>query len=157
MEWIIEKCTEIGVHTIVPVQMSRSVVKLNEEQARKKLERWQKTAEAAAKQCGRGQIPHITMPITISDITTDNAPEFLLLPYEDEQTNDVKTTLSIEKKSSAGIFVGPEGGFAPEEVEQLKAIGAKTVTLGPRILRTETAGPVTLSLLLYEWDEMNRQ
>lgn len=156
MEWIIEKCTEIGVHTIVPVQMSRSVVKLTEEQARKKLERWQKTAEAAAKQCGRGQIPRVTMPITISDITTENAPEFLLLPYEDEQANDVKTALTCEKKPSAGIFIGPEGGFTSEEIEQLKAIGAKTVTLGPRILRTETAGSVTLSLLLYEWDEMNR-
>lgn len=156
MEWIIEKCTEIGVHTIVPVQMSRSVVKLTKEQAQKKLERWQKTAEGAAKQCGRGQIPNIQMPISIADLSKAVLPDFLLLPYEDEQVNDVKTALMNSKTTSAGIFIGPEGGFAPVEVEQLKALGAKTVTLGPRILRTETAGLVAISLLLYEWDEMNR-
>ncbi|MBE7036298.1 MAG: 16S rRNA (uracil(1498)-N(3))-methyltransferase [Ruminococcaceae bacterium] len=155
MEWIIEKCTEIGIHTIVPVQMTRSVVKLSEEQAQKKLERWQKTAEAAAKQCGRGLIPQIKMPITISELSKEDLPEFLLLPYEDEQANSVKTALSSKKEASAGIFIGPEGGFAPDEVVQLKGLGAKTVTLGPRILRTETAGSVALSLLLYEWDEMN--
>ncbi len=156
MEWIIEKCTEVGVHTIVPVQMSRSVVKLTAEQAKKKLERWRKTAESAAKQCGRGVIPHIAPPITMDELKGSNLPEFLLLPYEDEQANPVRTALKSKKRASAGIFIGPEGGFSPEEVETLKSLGAHSVTLGPRILRTETAGMIALSLLLYEWDEMNR-
>ncbi len=156
MDWIIEKCTEIGVHTIVPVQMSRSVVKLNTEQAEKKLERWRKTAEAAAKQCGRGVIPHIAKPVTVEELQKTSLPDFLLLPYEDEQSNPVRTALSHKKCKTAGIFIGPEGGFAPEEVEIFKLLGAHSVTLGPRILRTETAGLVALSLMLYEWDEMNR-
>lgn len=156
MEWIIEKCTEIGVHRIVPVQMNRSVVKLNKEQAAKKLERWQKTAEAAAKQCGRGLIPEVFMPVTIDELKKIELPSFLLLPYEDEQANTVSSALKSQMAETAGIFIGPEGGFAPEEVLALKNLGAHSVTLGPRILRTETAGLVALSLVLYEWGEMNR-
>lgn len=156
MEWIIEKCTEMGISDIVPVQMARSVVKLSPEQAEKKLERWQKTAREAAKQCGRGRIPKVHMPVTIDSLTKEQLPEFLLLPYEAEQTATVREALMGNKAATAGIFIGPEGGFEPEEAECLQSLGAHCVTLGPRILRTETAGLAALTVLLYEWNEMQR-
>ncbi len=154
MEWIIEKCTEMGITTIVPVQMARSVVKLSPEQASKKLERWQKTAREAAKQCGRGRIPRVMMPVTLSQLSRSELPEFLLFPYEEERTSSVRQALAGKKSKTAGIFIGPEGGFDPEEASQLLSFGAHSVTLGPRILRTETAGLAALTVLLYEWDEM---
>ncbi len=154
MEWIIEKCTEMGVSAIVPLQMSRSVVKLSPEQAEKKLERWNKTAEAAAKQCGRGRIPKVYLPMTIDQLQAESLPSFLLLPYEEEKSLTVRQALTDKKADSAGIFIGPEGGFEPFEVEKIKGFGAKSVTLGPRILRTETAGLAALTVLLYEWNEM---
>ncbi len=154
MEWIIEKCTELGISTIVPVQMARSVVKLSREQAEKKLERWQKTAREAAKQCGRGRVPRVLMPVTLKELRKEDLPEFLLLPYEAERSSSVKNALQSQKAKTAGIFIGPEGGFEPEEAELLQSLGAHCVTLGPRILRTETAGLTALSVLLYEWDEM---
>ncbi len=154
MEWIIEKCTELGISTIVPVQMGRSVVKLSKEQAQKKLERWQKTAREAAKQCGRGRVPQVLLPVTLAELERESLPEFLLLPYEAERSRPVKEALRGQKAGTAGIFIGPEGGFEPEEVELLQSMGAHCVTLGPRILRTETAGLTALSVLLYEWDDM---
>ncbi|MBE7022598.1 MAG: 16S rRNA (uracil(1498)-N(3))-methyltransferase [Ruminococcaceae bacterium] len=155
MEWIIEKCTEMGVTTIVPVQMTRSVVKLDSAQAAKKLERWQKTAREAAKQCGRGQIPQIMPPVDLETLTKEELPEFLLLPYEEERTTPVKEALRGAKAETAGIFIGPEGGFTPEEAAYLVSLGARSVSLGRRILRTETAGLAALALLLYEFDEMH--
>lgn len=155
MEWIIEKCTEMGVSSIVPVQMERSVVRLTTEQAEKKLIRWRKTAEAAAKQCGRGKIPTILMPVTPAELAQQTLPEFLLLPYEEERAEGVRRALCGSKAQTAGIFIGPEGGFAPEEVDLLKKLGAQSVTLGRRILRTETAGLAALTALLYEWGEMD--
>ncbi len=154
MELIIEKCTELGITTIVPVQMTRSVVKLSKDQAEKKVERWQKTAREAAKQCGRGRIPKVTMPVTINELAEGDLPEFLLFPYEAERASSVREALTGNKAKTAGIFIGPEGGFDSEEASRLQALGAHTVTLGPRILRTETAGLCALSVLLYEWDEM---
>ena len=154
MEWIIEKCTEMGISTIVPVQMTRSVVKLSPEQADKKLERWQKTAQEAAKQCGRGIVPKVMMPVSIPELKQEDLPEFLLFPYEAEKARPVKDALQSAKVKTAGIFIGPEGGFTPEEAEILEKLGAHTVSLGPRILRTETAGLVSLATLLYEWNEM---
>ncbi len=154
MEWIIEKCTEMGISKIVPVQMARSVVKLSKEQAEKKLERWQKTAREAAKQCGRGRIPQVMMPVTPNELKKEDLPEFLLLPYEAERASSVKEALKGSRAKTAGIFIGPEGGFEPDEVALLQKLGAHCVTLGPRILRTETAGLAALSVLLYEWDEM---
>ncbi len=154
MEWIIEKCTELGISTIVPVQMTRSVVKLSPEQAEKKVERWQKTAREAAKQCGRGKIPKVLMPVTVKELVNSELPEFLLFPYEEERTSSVRKALSGKKAKTAGIFIGPEGGFDPDEAALLLQAGANAATLGPRILRTETAGLVALTTLLYEWGEM---
>lgn len=154
MEWIIEKCTEMGISSIVPVQMERSVVRLSPEQAEKKLMRWQKTAEAAAKQCGRGKIPTVAMPIALADLAQAPLPDFLLMAYEEEKTQGVQNLLRGRKDQSVGIFIGPEGGFAPEEAAFLQNLGAHSVTLGKRILRTETAGLAALTILLYEWGEM---
>lgn len=154
MEWIIEKCTEIGISTIVPVQMTRSVVKLDSTQAPKKQERWQKTANEAAKQCGRGVIPQVMLPVKLQDLKQEDLPDYLLVPYEEEKAKPIKETLRGKKEKSVGIFIGPEGGFTEDEIDHLTSLGANCVTLGPRILRTETAGIVTLSLVLYEFDEM---
>jgi len=154
MEWIIKKCTEIGVTNIVPVQMERSVVKLDREQGKKKLERWQKTANEAAKQCGRGRIPQILPPIKFAELNNMDLPEFLLLPYEEERAKPIKDALCGKYETSVGIFIGPEGGFTPEEVALLTERGAHSVTLGPRILRTETAGLTAVALVLYEFNEM---
>lgn len=154
MEWIIEKCTEMGISRIVPVQMERSVVKLTDSQAEKKLERWRKTAEAAAKQCGRGRIPEVSMPVSLPKLVQSSLPSFLLLPYEEERARPIRSALQQKKNDTAGIFIGPEGGFSPDEAAFLKNLGALSVTLGPRILRTETAGLAALTVLLYEWNEM---
>ena len=154
MEWIIEKCTEMGISTIVPVQMTRSVVKLDASQSEKKRERWQKTANEAAKQCGRGVVPQVMPPVKLQDLKRENLPDYLLVPYEEEKAKPIKDALRGKKEKSVGIFIGPEGGFTEEEVAHLADMGAESVTLGPRILRTETAGVVALSLVLYEFDEM---
>ncbi len=154
MEWIIEKCTEMGISTIVPVQMTRSVVKLDASQSEKKKERWQKTANEAAKQCGRGVIPQVMTPIKFMDLKREDLPDYLLVPYEEEKAKPIKFALRDKKEKSVGIFIGPEGGFTEEEIAHLAGMGAESVTLGPRILRTETAGVVALSLVLYEFDEM---
>ncbi len=154
MEWIIEKCTEIGVSDIVPIKTERSVVRLDDERSDKKLSRWQKTAQEAAKQCGRGVVPKVHAPISLKDLKKDNLPDFLLVPYEEEKSVSVKEAIQNMNAESAGIFIGPEGGFEAFEIDFLKELGAKSVTLGPRILRTETAGMVALSLLLYECNEM---
>ncbi len=155
MEWIIEKCTEMGISCIVPVEMERSVVKLSGDQGDKKQARWAKTAEAAAKQCGRGRIPEVLPPVKLSSLKQEDLPEFLLLPYENENSRTVRQVLTENRATTVGIFIGPEGGFADSEVAFLESLGAKSVTLGPRILRTETAGLAALTVLLYEWDEMN--
>ncbi|MBE7035188.1 MAG: 16S rRNA (uracil(1498)-N(3))-methyltransferase [Ruminococcaceae bacterium] len=155
MEWIIEKCTEMGISRIVPVQMERSVVRLSAEQAEKKQQRWAKTAEAAAKQCGRGKIPEVCVPVALSSLKREALPEFLLLPYEAEKSHTMQEALQENRAKSVGIFIGPEGGFAEKEVLFLQELGAKCVTLGPRILRTETAGLAALTILLYEWGDLS--
>ncbi|MBE7048644.1 MAG: 16S rRNA (uracil(1498)-N(3))-methyltransferase [Ruminococcaceae bacterium] len=155
MEWIIEKCTEMGISAIVPVQMERSVVHLTTDSAEKKLDRWYKTAEAAAKQCGRGKIPAVSMPIAIEQLTKESLPSLLLMPYEGEQVTPIRQVISTTKADSVGIFIGPEGGFTSKEVSFLLEQGAQSVTLGRRILRTETAGLAVLTMLMYERDELS--
>ena len=157
MEYIIQKCTELGVTDIVPVMTKRTVVKLENAQAeKKKLERWNKIAQEAVKQCGRGKIPKVREVTDISGVV-DCAADFdlLLLAYEEEKETSLASVLrSVKGVKTVGILIGPEGGFAPEEVEKLKTAGAKSVTLGKRILRTETAGHTVLTAVLYEFGEL---
>ena len=157
MEYIIEKCTELGIDAICPIVTERTVVKVDsDDSACKKLERWRKIASESVKQCARGAIP------TVYDIYSLEETEGLIkcldlviVAYENEKDTALKSVLKENKEAtSVGIFIGPEGGFAESEIEFLKSLGVKSITLGNRILRTETAGQSVLCAVMYEFDEM---
>ena len=143
MELIVQKAVELGVYQIVPVAMKRSVVRLDDKKAVKKVDRWNSIAESAAKQAGRSRIPEVTMPLPYKEALKMAAElDVTLLPYElaggMEATREV--IRQIKSGQSVGIFIGPEGGFSDGEVKLAMKSGVKPVTLGKRILRTETAG-----------------
>lgn len=156
MELIIQKSVELGVYDITPVEMSRCVVKLNEKDKGKKLVRWQKISEVAAKQSGRDIVPKINEIIAIKNICDIiNKYDSVILAYENEKDYTIKEELQKLKKQNAnkiGIIIGPEGGLAEKEVQMLQESGAKVVTLGNRILRTETVALNVLSNIIYELD-----
>lgn len=160
MEYIIQKSVELGVYDITPVEMKRCVVKLNEKDKGKKIIRWQKISEVAAKQCGRDLIPKINDIINLKKICNliDNY-DIVLVAYENERDNTLKEQLKIIKdkvkldnnnKLKIGILIGPEGGLEEDDVENLKNNGAEVITLGKRILRTETVALSVLSIIMYE-------
>ena len=155
MEWIIEKGTEIGITEFTPVRMRYSVAKLEGKDALKKVERWNKIAEVAAKQSGRDKIPNINPVINFAKVYEIlQKCDIVLVAYEKELKNTLKHELEQLKKPNIniGVIVGPEGGIAEEEIEQLKKEGARIITLGPRILRTETAPIVIASNIVYALD-----
>ena len=152
MELIIQKAVELGVYSIVPVEMKRCVVKLDEKKAQKKTARWQQISESAAKQSKRMLIPEVKRVMTWKEaLAFAKELDVLLVPYElakgMKETREIIS--SIKSDQSIGIFIGPEGGFAQEEVQAAIEAGAKPVTLGKRILRTETAGMTMLSILMF--------
>lgn len=150
MEFVIQKAVELGAVKIVPVEMKRCVVKLDERKADKKRERWQAIAESAAKQSKRAIIPEIGAVCSMKQaIKEAESLDMLLLPYEmaENMEETRKRLKEAEQKASIGIFIGPEGGFAREEAEMAVQAGAYSITLGKRILRTETAGLYLLSVL----------
>ena len=150
MELIVQKCVELGISRIVPVESCRCVVKLDQKDAKKKIERYQRVAYEAAKQSGRGVIPVVEMPIRISEIPTKRH-ELMLVPYEEERAQSLKNTLRAHLEAKdIGMIIGPEGGLEQAEVEHFVQEGGISVTLGRRILRTETAGMAALAMLLYE-------
>lgn len=154
MEFIIQKAVELGVYRIVPVMMKRCVVRLQEEKKlQRKQERWQAIAEAAAKQCDRGIVPQVCAPVTMEEAFDMAASlEYNMIPYELQEGIQDSRRIVAEAcgSKSLGIFIGPEGGFEPEEVEAARALGAHPLTLGKRILRTETAGMALLSILMFQ-------
>ena len=155
MELVIQKCIEIGVDKIVPVMTENTVVKIGDK-AEKKNIRWNKIAESAAKQCGRGKIPHVDKIISFKEaIESIKDLDTAIIPYEKETKNSIKKFATNFKGNSIGIFIGPEGGFSEEEIALCKENGIESVTLGKRILRTETAGLVTSVILLYELEGLN--
>lgn len=152
MEWIIQKTVELGVSRIVPVKTKRSVVKLEGEKAEKKRIRWQAVAEGAAKQAKRSAIPEVANVCSMEEALKEaETLDLLLFPYElAEGMEETRKRLEeVKGKQSAGIFIGPEGGFEEVEVETAVRAGACPITLGKRILRTETAGMYLLSVLGY--------
>lgn len=153
MELIIQKATELGVMSITPVITDRVVVK-GEHSESKKVERWSKIALEACKQSKRTIIPKVNNIINFNDFLSEVRKfDLIVVPYENEENHGVRNMiLNLQGKhiNTIAIMVGPEGGFEEEEIEKLKGIGAYIVTLGPRILRTETAGFVCASLLMYE-------
>lgn len=151
MELIIQKCVELGVDRIVAVSTERAIVKLDKKES-KKLERWQKIAEAAAKQSGRGKIPEIGQQVLKfkEAVAEATALDDAIIPYEKEQETGIRQFVQGFQGESIGVFIGPEGGFAEEEIALAQEKGITPITLGKRILRTETAGMTTIALLLYE-------
>lgn len=156
MELIIQKSTELGVKEIVPVQMERCVSKISEKDEKKKIERWQKISEVAAKQSGRDMIPKIEHVTKLKEICKlVEKFDMLIVPYEKAEGYSFKNSLDELKRQnintpSIGIVIGPEGGFDPNEIDILKNAGAKIVTLGKRILRTETVALAMSSVIMYE-------
>ena len=158
MELIIQKSVELGANAIIPVAMKRCVVKIDSKDEIKKTVRWQKIAESAAKQSGRNEIPEIRNIVTIEKIAKSiDEYDSLIVAYENEKNNTIKKELlklkeKLQKDSKVNIalVIGPEGGLEEKDVELLKQGGAKIVTLGNRILRTETVALNMLSVIRYE-------
>lgn len=156
MELIIQKAVELGVYEIIPVACHRSVVKLDEKKSDKKIARWQQIAEAAAKQSKRGLIPRISNVMTFKEAAAyaEGAANVRLVPYElaDSSGDAMAETRKIFEELKPGqdiaIFIGPEGGFEDKEIELCIEKGIRPITLGKRILRTETAGFTVLSWIV---------
>ena len=156
MELIIQKSVELGANSIIPVNMKRCVVKLEGKDEIKKNERWQKIAESAAKQCGRNFIPEVKHLINIKEVCNFiDKYDAIIVAYENEKEHTLKSELKKLKSSSLkiGIVIGPEGGFEENDIKLLKESGAQIVTLGDRILRTETVALNVLSIIMYEYEQ----
>jgi 16S rRNA (uracil1498-N3)-methyltransferase len=153
LDFIIQKAVELGVAEIVPVYTERTVVKLDEKKEKKKLERYNMISMSAAKQSGRGVIPTVKDYMSFKQaLEYAKSFDMNIIPYEDAKgIEESRRVISeIKGKKKLGVFIGPEGGFATKEVEFAKSIGARVVTLGNRILRTETAGLAVLSIIMFE-------
>lgn len=151
MELIIQKTVELGVHAIIPTEMSRCVVKLEEKKKKSKTDRWQAISESAAKQSKRNVIPEVMNVMPYKEALSEaNKLDLILVPYESEDgMESTKNALSeIKNGISVGIFIGPEGGFDEKEIELAKEKGAKIISLGKRILRTETAAISSVAMCM---------
>jgi len=152
LELIIQKAVELGVSQIVPVAMKRSVVKLDEKKAAAKLPRWNAISESAAKQSKRSLIPEVRPVMSYALAVREAAGcDICFVPYENENgmAETRKLVGSITPGNRVAVFIGPEGGFEDDEIEAARKLGMHTITLGKRILRTETAGLSFLSMLAY--------
>ena len=156
LEMIIQKAVELGVSEIIPVKTKRVVVKIDEKKVDTKVNRWNAIAESAAKQSKRSIIPKVYEPISI-----DNALEIVkdfgvkLIPYENADGIDKTRKIldNMDKTKNIAVFIGPEGGFEESEVERIKNSGFEVITLGKRILRTETAGLALLSNIMIRLED----
>lgn len=151
MELIIQKCVELGVSDITPVEMNRCVVKLEEKKKASKQARWQSIAESAAKQSKRNVVPAVHCPISFKDaLIKSEELDIILIPYENKDgMSATKAALKcIEADSKIGIFIGPEGGFDESEIELTKEKNCKIISLGQRILRTETAAITAVGMCM---------
>ena len=151
MELIIQKAVELGAARVIPVETARCVVKLDRKKAESKRSRWQAISESAAKQSGRSMIPEVAMPMPFAAALKEAADsEIRLIPYENAEGMERTRRIleSVVPGQKIAVFIGPEGGFEETEIRQAEEAGFEAVTLGKRILRTETAGLVVLSLLM---------
>lgn len=151
MDLIVQKCVELGVDEIIPIITERTIIKIEDTKVKKKVERWNKVSESAAKQCMRGKIPNIANPISyIEALKQSKNLDKSIIPYEKEHTKNLRSCIKDFKGDTIGIFIGPEGGFSQTEIQEAVNYGLEAVTLGNRILRTETAGFVVLANIMYE-------
>ncbi len=156
METIIQKAVELGVYEIVPVACKRSVVKLDEKKEKSKLTRWQGISEAAAKQSKREIIPQIKEVMSFQEaVSYSRCAKVRVIPYELWEGMDKTREIlgGLKPSEDVAVFIGPEGGFAEEEIEKAMQEGILPITLGKRILRTETAGMTVLSIIMYHLDQ----
>ncbi len=152
MEFIIQKAVELGVYQIIPVETKRTVVKLDKKKEESKLRRWRAVSESAAKQSKRLIIPEVANVMTLKEALNFARPfDQTIIPFEHatDMAETSRILSGIKPGMSAGIFIGPEGGFEDSEVALAESCGVKQITLGKRILRTETAGLATLSVLAF--------
>ena len=161
METIIQKCVELGVHEIAPVFMERTVV-VDRGNMGKKVDRWQKVSSEAVKQCKRGIVPLVRQPVKTTEIIEEfGSFDLVVIPYENEEGTTIKEVLrKISEQDQAGkdpaddmtiaLIIGPEGGFSDDEVAGIAEAGGHSVSLGKTTLRTETAGPAALAMIMYE-------
>ena len=153
MELIIQKAVELGAARVIPVETARCVVKLDRKKAESKRSRWQAISESAAKQSGRSMIPEVAMPMPFAAALKEAADsDIRLIPYENAEGMERTRRIleSVVPGQKIAVFIGPEGGFEETEIRQAEEAGFEAVTLGKRILRTETAGFVVLSLLMVQ-------
>lgn len=149
MDWIVQKATELGAAAIVPVRLSRAVAKPDSKTAARQQQRWQRISREATKQCGRAMVPRVQLPIDLAEVCAQARElDRLLVPWEEAAEGSIAQAMSGHSLHHIGILIGPEGGLSVEEISVLTACGAQTVTLGPRILRTETAALCALTLAL---------
>ena len=156
MELIIQKAVELGVHEIIPMATKRCVVKLDEKKAVSKINRWQGIAEAAAKQSKRGVIPQVHSVMNMKEaVAYAGEMEVRLIPYElaEDMAHTKQLIEQVKPGQKVAIFIGPEGGFEEAEVQMALEAGIEPITLGRRILRTETAGFTILSWLMYHLEQ----
>lgn len=155
MELVIQKGTELGVNQFIPVNFSRCIVKLSGKDEIKKIERWNKISEVAAKQCGRDIVPKVRNIESIKSVSNQIKDyDLVLLAYEMEEDNFIKNEIekikNTKEKYKIAVIIGPEGGIERSEVETLRLSGAKVISLGRRILRTETVALQVSSIIMYE-------
>ena len=160
MEYIIQKCVELGIFAIVPVEMKHCIVKLDDKKAKSKQARWQSISESAAKQSKRNIIPEI-MDVCSFDKALEFAKtlDLIMVPYEnkDGMKATVDAISALQNVKSVGIFIGPEGGFEEKEIEKTLNANAKVISLGKRILRTETAAITTVGMCMLEIEKGSNQ
>lgn len=155
MDWVVQKGTEVGVSGFIPVVTARTTVDLSGKEERRR-ERWQRVAREAAEQAGRTAVPSVGAVCGLGEAVAQLAGlDLFLVPWEEEEARGLREVLrGAASPRSVGILIGPEGGLTREEVELARGRGAVAVTLGPRLLRTETAGPVTAAIVLYELGDL---
>ena len=158
MDLIIQKCTELGVRRFIPFTSSRSVSRPDKKEGSEKVKRWEKIALEASRQCGRRFIPPVDNVIKFDDLLRDmdkldNEKTLKLIPWESEDNKSLRQMSGSEVKKLM-LLIGPEGGFSNEEVDRAKKAGFIPISLGSRLLRTETAGLATVSMLQYIWGDM---
>ncbi len=155
LELILQKCTELGVNGIVPFIASRSVARLDGEKLEKRVARWEKIAREAARQSGRGDVPRVGFAPDMAAALAMGSHELGLLLWEGESEQGLKEVVERSPRpGSIAVIIGPEGGLTPEEAAMAVAAGYLPVTLGKRILRTETAGLAVAAILQYVWGDL---
>ncbi|MDX1412690.1 MAG: 16S rRNA (uracil(1498)-N(3))-methyltransferase [Candidatus Promineifilaceae bacterium] len=159
-EWVLQKGTELGITSFVPILTQRTVVRQNSLRENK-LTRWQRILSEAAEQSGRGQIPKLAQPVTFQAALQEASSDFSIIPWENERANHIAAAFARAKPFAGqsdipriSLLIGPEGGFSSDEIDQALTSGITPVTLGPRILRAETAAIVAATLVLHELGEL---